>query len=162
MNNASTELMSASASMAKHAKALAALATKHAEWAADVADHAVRTVAEKSNMRKTKTTALVNQRKAASPESTILDTALTASGRVFAITELTEAILSEDTISMRQLFLLQRTSRHFSDTIKGSIALRLKLWLQPKPDLVFSGINPLLIDLKQRPSCLDDVDLRDD
>nr|OQO30248.1 hypothetical protein B0A51_01796 [Rachicladosporium sp. CCFEE 5018] len=128
------------------------MATQKAEWAASVVDWAAKLAAEQSE---TKIAEIVASEPQADPQNLPARPflqPLTAAEKVFAVTELTEAILAHDIISIRQLFLLQRVNRQFADTIAGSIRLRKKLWLHPLP-MKFDGkdaLNPLLGDEKQR------------
>ncbi|KAK4952787.1 hypothetical protein LTR10_009595 [Elasticomyces elasticus] len=72
---------------------------------------------------------------------------LSAGARTSGITELLEQILLDDDLSMQDVLLAQRTSRHFLLVITGSKPLQQKLFLAPRDakhahsDIL---INPLL------------------
>ncbi|OQO14382.1 hypothetical protein B0A48_01258 [Cryoendolithus antarcticus] len=167
MKGTNDDLILASASMARHAQALAAIAAEQARWTADVAEEVVRQAAGDSMSEQTQKAATVDRHLATSTTITSLENTSTASQRIFAITKLTEAILADEAISICQLFVLQRTNRRFKNTITGSIALRKKLWPSPATDPDFTDgtllpfLNPLLGDKEQcftcfETACLDD------
>ncbi|KAK5745764.1 hypothetical protein LTR17_001266 [Elasticomyces elasticus] len=72
---------------------------------------------------------------------------LSAGARTSGITELLEQILLDDDLSMQDVLLAQRTSRHFLLVITGSKPLQQKLFLAPQDARHAHGntlINPLL------------------
>ncbi|KAK5683619.1 hypothetical protein LTS10_005152 [Elasticomyces elasticus] len=78
---------------------------------------------------------------------------LSAGARTSGITELLEQILLDDDLSMQDVLLAQRTSKHFLLVITGSKPLQQKLFLAPRDAKHAHSnilINPLLNQLSVR------------